>query len=302
MLIKLFSESLGMAGAVFRILANSRSTSLNHDLLGISVTAAPFLVRREDGEAYAAATNDHQPSYSAPDGAAPPLFAVKVLAGPMGRLLLHRDLGMNLLRMLHGEQAITFLQPLRYGQSVIPTATITGFREVRTGEILDMGFEIRTEGGEKLLTGSSSFFLPKGGARKRGEKKAATDAASFPGDAPGHFSRAFETEKDQTRRYAAASGDPNPIHTSDIAARLAGLPRPIMHGLCMMALAGREVLAMQDAEPASLRSLSLRFVRPAFPGARYVILGAKTSDNGVDFVVLDEKDRPILSRGHAILK
>ena len=304
MLTKLFSESRGTAGAIFRILANARSTSLNHELLGNSVTGAPFQVRREDGVAYAAATNDQHAAYSAPDGVAPPLFAVKILAGPIARLLLHRDLGMNLLRMLHGEQAFTFLKPLRYGRNVIPTATITGFREVGTGEILDMSLDIRTEDNEKLLTGSSSFFLTKGGGEKgKGAgKKAAPDGAPFPADAPGHFSRAFETDKGQPTRYAAASGDRNPIHTNNTAARLAGLPRPIMHGLCMMALAGREVLAMQDADPTSLRELSLRFARPAFPGSRYVILGANAADRGVDFVVLDEKDRPILSRGHAVLK
>lgn len=300
MLTKLFSESRVTAGVVLRILANARSTSLNHELLGNSVTGAPFQVCREDGEAYASATNDQHAAYSAPDGVAPPLFAVKILAGPIGRLLLHRDLGMNLLRMLHGEQAFTFLKPLRYGRNVIPTATITGFREVGTGEILDMSLDIRTEDGEKLLTGSSSFFLTKGRGGKGGGKKVAPDAAPFPADSPGQ-SRAFETDEDQPARYAAASGDRNPIHTKKLAARLAGLPRPIMHGLCMMAMAGREVLAMQDADPTNLRELSLRFTRPAFPGARYVILGADASDDGVDFVVLDEKDRPILSRGHALL-
>ncbi len=301
MLNKLFSESLGTAGTVFRILANARSTSLNHELLGISVTGAPFHVRREDGEAYASATNDQHAAYSAPDGVAPPLFAVKILAGPIGRLLLHRDLGMNLLRMLHGEQAFTFLKPLRYGQNVIPTATITGFREVGTGDILDMSLDIRTESSEKLLTGFSSFFLTKDGGGKGAGKKAVPDAAPFPADAPGRFSHSFESEKNQPARYAAASGDRNPIHTTKIAARLGGLPRPIMHGLCMMAMAGREVLAMQNADPTSLRELSLRFARPAFPGSRYVILGANAAGSGVDFVVLDEKDRPILSRGHARL-
>ena len=297
---KLFSDTLGLAGAAWRITRNARSTELNRDLLGTAITGAPYSVLRHDGWAYAAATGDQHPSYNAADGVAPPLFAVKVLAGPMSRLLLHPQLGMNFLRMLHGEQAFRFERPLAYGAAVIPTATITGFREVSTGVILDMGLEIRGEDGDRHVSGTSSFFLATGGGA--GEKKAATPGATpFPDDAPGRFSRAFETDPGQPSRYAAASGDRNPIHTNDVIARLAGLPRPIMHGLCMMAIAGREVVASRGAAPTDLQELSLRFTRKAFPGARYVIHGAAAEDGGLDFVVVDSKDRPVLSRGHARL-
>jgi acyl dehydratase len=45
-------------------------------------------------------------------------------------------------------------------------------------------------------------------------------------------------------RYAAVSGDHNPIHTSRLAARLLGFPRPIAHGMwskarCLASLEGR---------------------------------------------------------------
>jgi len=301
----LFSETAGLTGAVLRIMLNSRSTGLNRDLLGTTVTGSPFPIRQEDGWAYAAATDDRRPSFNATDGAAPPLFAVKVLAGPAGRLLLHPELGMNLLRMLHGEQAFTFIRPLRYGWTVIPAATITGFREVDSGEILDMGLEIRGPDGEELVTGASSFFLTtrQGGGSTSGEgkEKAAPEAAPFPQDMPGRFSRAVKIDPTQPRRYAAASGDRNPIHTNRVAARLAGLPRPIMHGLCMMAMAGREILEARDADPGDMKELSLRFSRAAFPGRSYVIRGADGADGGVDFVVTDDKDRPVLSRGRARL-
>jgi acyl dehydratase len=297
---KLFSDTLGMAGAAWRIARNARSTVLNRELLGTTLTGAPYPVLHRDGQAYAAATDDHHPSYDAADGIAPPLFAVRVLSGPMSRLLLHPQLGMNFLRMLHGEQSFRFLRPLSYGTTVTPTATLTGFREVSTGIILDIGLEIRGEDGEDLVTGTSSFFLATGGGS--GEKKPSPPGATpFPDDAPGRFSRAFETDPGQPSRYASASGDRNPIHTNELVARLAGLPRPIMHGLCMMAMAGREVLASRDAAPSDLQELSLRFARKAFPGARYVIHGADATDGGLDFVVLDSKDRPVLSRGHARL-
>ena len=306
MLHKLFSKSLGLVPSALRIALNARSTGLNQALLGTTDPGAPYPILRQDGWAFAAATNDHHPAYNAPDGIAPPLYAVKVLAGPMGRLLLHRDLGMNFLRMLHGEQSLTFHQPLPYGQTVVPAATVTGFREVSTGEILDMGLEIRDQSGEKLVTGLSSFFVatPKASGNKTTSerpKKQEPIADPFPEASSGQFSRAFETDPTQPVRYAAASGDRNPIHTNDLIARLAGLPRPIMHGLCMMAMAGREVIGVKEAKPTDLKELSLRFSRTAFPGSRYVIHGADGADGGVDFIVVDAKDRPVLSRGFARL-
>ena len=44
--------------------------------------------------------------------------------------------------------------------------------------------------------------------------------------------------RDQLRKYAAASGDPNPIHLSDEAAEAAGLPGVIAHGMLTVATMG----------------------------------------------------------------
>jgi acyl dehydratase len=44
--------------------------------------------------------------------------------------------------------------------------------------------------------------------------------------------------RDQLRKYAGASGDPNPIHLSDEAAEAAGLPGVIAHGMLTVAIMG----------------------------------------------------------------
>lgn len=44
--------------------------------------------------------------------------------------------------------------------------------------------------------------------------------------------------RDQLRKYAEASGDPNPIHLSDEAAAAAGLPGVIAHGMLTVATMG----------------------------------------------------------------
>lgn len=62
-------------------------------------------------------------------------------------------------------------------------------------------------------------------------------------------------------RYAAASGDLNPIHWSDRVAAGVGLPGVIAHGMLTMALAGRLVTAWAG-DPSAVRSLGVRFTRP----------------------------------------
>ena len=69
---------------------------------------------------------------------------------------------------------------------------------------------------------------------------------------------------DQAERYAEASGDHNPIHLDEEAARAVGLPGRILHGLCTMALAGRAVEQVAGREPTRL---AVRFSAPVALGA-----------------------------------
>jgi acyl dehydratase len=77
-------------------------------------------------------------------------------------------------------------------------------------------------------------------------------------------------------RYAAASGDHNPIHQDEDVARSVGLPGVIAHGMYTMALAARAVASW-------------------FPGAEVVSLGCKftnpvvvPAEGGVDVEVAGE--------------
>jgi acyl dehydratase len=63
------------------------------------------------------------------------------------------------------------------------------------------------------------------------------------------------------------NGDFNPLHADPAVARAAGFDRPILHGLCTLGIAGHALLrTCCGYDPARLRSLSLRFSAPVFPG------------------------------------
>src|SRR5262245_17005194 len=79
------------------------------------------------------------------------------------------------------------------------------------------------------------------------------------------FSARIQTQADQARRYAEASGDFNPIHLDDAFAKKMGLKGPSLHGLLTMGLLTQEVMrVIQDAN--LIRRIKLRFAQPVYPG------------------------------------
>ncbi|WP_296602642.1 MaoC/PaaZ C-terminal domain-containing protein [Nocardioides sp.] len=96
-----------------------------------------------------------------------------------------------------------------------------------------------------------------------------TQASSLP-------TRTFTITRADLVRYAAASGDHNPIHQDEDVARSVGLPGVIAHGMYTMALAARAVSEW-------------------FPGTETVSFGCKftnpvvvPAEGGVDIEVAGE--------------
>lgn len=65
------------------------------------------------------------------------------------------------------------------------------------------------------------------------------------------------------------NGDLHPLHADPAAARAAGFERPILHGLCTLAMAGHALLrALCDYDARRLTGLGARFTAPVYPGER----------------------------------
>ena len=68
----------------------------------------------------------------------------------------------------------------------------------------------------------------------------------------------------QLALFAGASGDHNPIHLDDAAAKAGGLPGVIAHGMLSMAFLGQLLTAWVPQR--RIRSFSTRFAAMAYPG------------------------------------
>ena len=108
-------------------------------------------------------------------------------------------------------------------------------------------------------------------------------------------------DRDQLRKYAEASGDPNPIHLSDEAAEAAGLPGVIAHGMLTVATMG--LLFSPHLEHGHVKSFRSRFSGMVFLGDRLRVGGRVTDVGGTTggrlyaFEVYARRDADTLASG-----
>lgn len=77
--------------------------------------------------------------------------------------------------------------------------------------------------------------------------------------------------------FALATGDLNPIHRSDLVARLAGLPGAIVHGMWTSAFGQRAVVELAcDHNPERLHRWHVTFAAPVLPGAEVTATVTRT--------------------------
>jgi acyl dehydratase len=107
-----------------------------------------------------------------------------------------------------------------------------------------------------------------------------------------------------TKRYAEASGDPNPIHTDEEFARSVGLPGVILHGLYTMAQVAKAHTDAAGGDPRALKRLAVQFRGMGFPEQEIVVTTTvKESRDGtvVTDTVAAQGDNQIIRNAEAEL-
>jgi acyl dehydratase len=189
-----------------------------------------------------------------------------VLAHP-GRWVAIPELAIDWIRLLHGEQTFEIHHPIPPEGSVKGDYEIVAVEDkgVEKGAILHLVKTLRDgQTGTRLATVRSVLFL-RGDGGCGGFGDPSQSAAPLP-DSPPSISHEISTLPQSALIYRL-SGDYNPIHADPEAARKAGFERPILHGLCTFGVATRAILStFVSKAPERLKSLSVRFSRPVFPG------------------------------------
>jgi acyl dehydratase len=249
-------------------MGGTTQTGLVLERLGFHYDGDDFEVTAEHLARYAAATNDPNPRYvdpAAPGGLVmPPVFPVALFRDVFFTTLMDADNGIDMPRLVHGNQEFTYHRFLKPGDRFHTQATIVGMDEKATGDLYSVKY-LGTVNGEPAIEMLAGFFirLPKGASMKPAEKKPEVVQSE-----PTYlYTDTVQVALDQTYRYADASGDANPIHVDEEFARAVGLPGIILQGLCSMAMASRGLVTQGlGGDPTRLKTFSVRFASPVRPG------------------------------------
>jgi acyl dehydratase len=142
---------------------------VNPELQGKTFPAvAPYLVGREKIREFARAvfaTNqiNHDPGAAQAAGyndvVAPPTFAVLIQERTLAQLLAEPDSGIELSRVLHGEQRFTYTRPIVAGDELTATLTITSIKTLGGNAMVTAQTEVADATGAHVVTAVSTLVV-----------------------------------------------------------------------------------------------------------------------------------------------
>jgi acyl dehydratase len=259
---------------------------------------------------FAAATGGKHAAYTGAHAIVPPM-AVVLASVPLGVAQVVSDRALigaptRLLHLLHSAEDITWRRPVQPHETLWVCSSLEGIDTTAAGETLRVVTDLLEGAGTQaqgwvVRARSALFIRERTRLAPRGRVPRAAQPAVL-GPVIRQFAHSWDVAVDQAARYAAASGDVNPIHLDEATARQAGLKGPVVHGLCTMAFAQRAIVhGFADDTPARLQRLAVRFVRPVYPGDRLTLTADGHALGHVQFSVRNQDGRAVLEQGSAQL-
>jgi acyl dehydratase len=231
------------------------------------------------------------------------LPTMPTIVGQRAMWMADPRLGIDWQHIVHGEQSVQVHVPLP------PSGTIVSGEKIKAiydkgrdkGALVVLERTIRGAQNELLYsTLQTSYFLRNDGGF--GGTNAESRIWEVPSRAPDAWLD-LPTRSDQAILYRLC-GDVNPLHVDRAAAAKAGFPAPILHGLCVYAIAARAVVkTVCGANPDLLGAIEARFSAPTYPGETIRTEIWRPSHRQVVFRCrVLERDTTVLSHGRATIQ
>jgi acyl dehydratase len=176
--------------------------------------------------------------------------------------------------LVHVGNRITQHRPVLSGETLDLTVRAADLRPHPKGRLFDIVSEATVDG--EVVWHDVSTMLRRGGGEGDGAPR---EDRPVPAGAT-----RWRLSGDLGRRYAAVSGDRNPIHLYGATAKAFGFPRQIAHGMWSKA---RCLAALQPRLPDGF-SVDVEFKKPILLPAT-VAFGAQPGDAGIEFGLTDAK-------------
>jgi NAD(P)-dependent dehydrogenase (short-subunit alcohol dehydrogenase family)/acyl dehydratase len=168
-------------------------------------------------------------SLPGPDDVLPLPFPEALFLGPIAAIVTDARFPLSPLGLIHVRQTLDGARPLRAGVPLDLGARVAEVRRGPRGIEVDLALEVRDAAGpawSALTTVLSRSPTTRGGGTR------GTGEGSF---TPPRASHVVAVPEDTGRRYARVSDDWNPHHLWGVTARPLGYPKPIAHGMWLLA-------------------------------------------------------------------
>ena len=282
---------------------------LNKACVGRVFRSPERTLSADEGIAYARATLDTSASVLS-GKRLPPMLAVNPLIDTAMLACRDPEMGVDRLRLVHGEEDIRFFKEILPGESVRPESTVLGVHSKTNGELLVLEHRL-LRANELVVLSRSTYFIrsltPSRDTPSRTSMipKSETQSKSKPDVL---FTTSLSIPSKLPESYAAASRDFNAIHIDNEYAKKAGLPGCILHGLCTMAIAANQVVHhLAEKDPAQLSRLAVRFSSLVLPEDTLSIQAHRIeshsdTEDGFGLTVLNQRKERVLNKARAYLK
>jgi hypothetical protein len=169
--------------------------------------------------------------------------------------------------MVHVANVITVARPVRSAEPVAFRVHAGDLREHPAGRQFDL-FAEAAVAGETVWTGRSTYLRREQRA-DRGDEQRRSETAP-----PDVLALQIRVPGAVGRKYAAISGDRNPIHLHPLAARLFGFPSAIAHGMWVKA---RTLATLEGRLPEAF-TVEVAFKLPVLLPSTVAVAAARDGD------------------------
>lgn len=242
---------------------------------------------------FAEAVSDTNPRHLA-GSQAPPVFNHVPVMQSMVEVLNQATGGF----ILHGEHDFHFHRPMLPGQRLFSESELIGTAASSAGALFFVRSRTRAHDGADICTQYATCLVREQAGVDAGERppgRPKPDQSGKPEET------AYPIPGDLTLRYADAARDYSPYTIDSEAAQANGLPAPIVHGMCTLALVSRGIVdGLAGGDTRRLARLACRFTHPLYlvPGQELRV-AVWPAAGAASFEARDREGNVVVRNGYA---
>jgi len=228
-----------------------------------------------------------------------PMFAV-IPPFPAFYSFMDEDgFSINPVSILHGEHYLEVYQEIPLKDKVVSYPVITGIYDKIKSALIEIEATTWSSNKEKLFLNRFSIYV-RGEGGFGGERGPLRHNIEL--EKPSDYTFSEATSPQQAMLYRL-SGDRNPLHIDPSFSSLAGLEKPILHGLSTFGFAGRAIIASCCVQNnAKIKNLKARFSNYVYPGETLITEIWEHNPGVIKFqCTVGERSILCLTNGEAII-